>query len=127
MITLEKYVSAESTIKNLGTVKSLIPKGTLVDFLAKNLTNDEKRVVVHFRNGELTKNISCTDALSKVVRKALKTSDRKAVLNIVATLPVIQNEIGHFISLPATATGISIDELGNDEPKSLEAFMALAV
>lgn len=115
MIEFKKYEGI-ANLENLGTLADQIGAKGTVKFSKPNFLNAEKRVVVIAENGDgLSAVITCSEPLSKQLRKSkAEGADKKELLAYVVGLDILENEAGvPYITLPGgeKVDGISIADL----------------
>jgi len=121
---LNEELGRTGSIENLGTLESLMPKGTKIKFGKNNFANDKKRVVVVATDkaGKIAI-VSCSEPVSNVARKLVAAGKTKPeVLGWLITLDVVENENGMFISKPLGEAGESI-EIGKLKKVTSEEFI----
>lgn len=109
MLKFEVFQPKESTttLKNLGTVSSLIGKGGTLNFINKNFADATKRVALLFKRTDNTSAVvTCSAKLSELLRS------KKLNVSQLLGCSVVENEQGvAFISVPgAGLTSFNIDE-----------------
>jgi hypothetical protein len=120
---LNAELGRSGDVENIGTLESLMPKGTRVKF-GKNNFNSDKLVVVCAisKDGKLAF-ISCSKPISRLVRELFKAGKTKTeILGWLITLDVVENEKGMFISKPMGEAGESI-EIGKLTKVATEDFV----
>lgn len=119
-IAFKKYQRQDSTLTELGTVKSLAGKGGKIAFSRKNLKNKQKLVAVFLtkKNGESAV-IPCSEQVSQLVRAGEITLPQLAGLQVCEGEHE-SGELRQFICMPQ---GGGMKEFKTDDLKD-ESFEA---
>lgn len=104
-VEFKKYEGSDSTLNELGTVKSVVGKGGKLALIRKNFADPNKRVAVLLTNKAGN---SAVIACSKQVSDALRA--KKMTIAHLVGLNIVENDEGHnFISMPAAGAIQSFD------------------
>ena len=111
-------------VEKLGTFRECLNAKSVLNFGAKNLRDNTKRVVVFIsiKGKEGLEQVSCSKELSTMVRKALAGGKEKiSVLRGLLNLQVIENDQGKFISLDGKLPeGLSLDSILEEDVVAVE-------
>jgi hypothetical protein len=95
--------NGEFNYTEIGTLAQ-VGKGMSIKFTKPNLASDKRVTLILTDKNDVSHTLPCSAPLSNVIRKALKTESRKAVLGALTKLTVMQDnddEEKYFLMQPA--------------------------